>query len=184
MTGEHSLGTGGACGHIKVHRLSLFPHQREFCTEGLLGRHALGMLGRTLCTCTCTMHTIHQLRSRRLMILTIHMHEQRYNNIIVSLYKRHHQWALAWNRCADRVCVCVCESVWQWGGGVLIIHTVLIGRRGNIESKKVMNTQFVYMYHYYPSALHPLCQPWQNLLATTCGLARYVVVADLFISFS
>ena len=24
------------------------PHQREFCTEGLLGRHALGMLGRTL----------------------------------------------------------------------------------------------------------------------------------------
>ena len=25
-----------------------FPHQREFCTEGLLGRHALGMLGRTL----------------------------------------------------------------------------------------------------------------------------------------
>ena len=24
------------------------PHQREFCSEGLLGRHALGMLGRTL----------------------------------------------------------------------------------------------------------------------------------------
>ena len=24
------------------------PHQREFCTEGLLGRHALGMLGRAL----------------------------------------------------------------------------------------------------------------------------------------
>ena len=44
--GGHSLG--GACGHIKAHGLSLFPHQRKLCTEGLLGRHALGMLGRTL----------------------------------------------------------------------------------------------------------------------------------------
>ena len=26
-----------------------FPRQRELCTEGLLGRHALGILGRTLC---------------------------------------------------------------------------------------------------------------------------------------
>ena len=25
-----------------------YPHQREFCTEGLLGRHALGMLEKTL----------------------------------------------------------------------------------------------------------------------------------------
>ena len=46
MTGGHSLG--GACDHNKAHGLSLFPHQREFCTEGLLGRYALGMLGRTL----------------------------------------------------------------------------------------------------------------------------------------
>ena len=28
------------------------PHQREFCTEGLFGRHALGMLGKTL-VCVC-----------------------------------------------------------------------------------------------------------------------------------
>jgi hypothetical protein len=42
----HSLG--GACGHIKAFGLSLFPHQRKFCIDGLLGRHALGMLGRTL----------------------------------------------------------------------------------------------------------------------------------------
>ena len=46
MTRGHSLG--GACGHIKAHRLSLLPHQRKLCAEGLLGRHALGMLGRTL----------------------------------------------------------------------------------------------------------------------------------------
>ena len=45
--GRYSLG--GARGHIKAHGLSLFPHQREFCNEGLLDRHALGMLGRTLC---------------------------------------------------------------------------------------------------------------------------------------
>ena len=56
MVGGHSLG--GACGHIKVHihvcGLSLFPHQRKLCTESLLGRHALGMLGRTLCyICIC-----------------------------------------------------------------------------------------------------------------------------------
>ena len=43
----HSLG--GDCGHIKAYGLALFPHQRELQTEGLLGRHALGMLGRTLC---------------------------------------------------------------------------------------------------------------------------------------
>ena len=29
--------------------ISSFPHQRKFCTVGLLGRHALCMLGRTLC---------------------------------------------------------------------------------------------------------------------------------------
>ena len=46
MIGGH--GVGGACSHIKVFWLSPFPHQREFCTEGLLGQHALGMLGRTL----------------------------------------------------------------------------------------------------------------------------------------
>ena len=46
MIGVH--GVGGACSHIKAFWLSHSPHQREFCTEGLLGRHALGMLGRTL----------------------------------------------------------------------------------------------------------------------------------------
>ena len=46
MTGGHGLG--GAHGHIKAHGFSLFPHQRKPCTEGLLGRHALDMLGRTL----------------------------------------------------------------------------------------------------------------------------------------
>ena len=44
MTGGHSLG--GACGHIKAH--GLFAYQRKFCIEGLWGRHALGMIGRTL----------------------------------------------------------------------------------------------------------------------------------------
>ena len=39
---------GGACDHNKAHGLSLFPHQSKICTKGLLGRHALGMLGRTL----------------------------------------------------------------------------------------------------------------------------------------
>jgi hypothetical protein len=39
---------GGACGHNKAYGLPLFPHQKELRTEGLLGRHALGMLGRTL----------------------------------------------------------------------------------------------------------------------------------------
>ena len=32
----------------KVWDSSYSPHQRKFCTEGLLGRHALGMLERTL----------------------------------------------------------------------------------------------------------------------------------------
>ena len=41
---------GGDCGHIKAYGLALFTYQREFLTEGLLGRHALGMLGRTLIT--------------------------------------------------------------------------------------------------------------------------------------
>ena len=41
---------GGARGHSKtyMYELSLFSHQRKLCSEGLLGRHALGMLGRTL----------------------------------------------------------------------------------------------------------------------------------------
>ena len=39
---------GGARAHIKAQGLSLVPHQRKLCTEGLLGQHALGMLGRTM----------------------------------------------------------------------------------------------------------------------------------------
>ena len=46
MIGE--CGVGGACSHIKAFGLSSFHIKREFCTEGLLGRRALGMLGRTL----------------------------------------------------------------------------------------------------------------------------------------
>ena len=47
VTDWHALG--GVCGHNNAYGLSLFPHQRKLCTEGLLGRHALvGMLGRTL----------------------------------------------------------------------------------------------------------------------------------------
>ena len=46
MTGGHGLG--GAYGHIsKLLNLS-FPHQRKVHTEGLLGHHALCMLGRIL----------------------------------------------------------------------------------------------------------------------------------------
>ena len=41
-------GVGEVCDHNKGLGLSHSPHQREICTEGLLGRHALGMLGRTL----------------------------------------------------------------------------------------------------------------------------------------
>ena len=41
-------GLGVACGHIKAFGLFPFPHQRKICTEGLQGRHALSMLGRTL----------------------------------------------------------------------------------------------------------------------------------------
>ena len=46
MRGGHDLG--GACSHIKALGFSPFPHQKKVCTEGLLGRHALSMLGRTL----------------------------------------------------------------------------------------------------------------------------------------
>ena len=45
MIGGH--GVSGVCSHFKTFGLS---HQREFCTEGLLNRHALDMLGRTLYT--------------------------------------------------------------------------------------------------------------------------------------
>ena len=45
MTDWHTLG--GACGYNKAYGLSLFPHQREFCPEVLLGQHASGMLVRT-----------------------------------------------------------------------------------------------------------------------------------------
>ena len=41
-------GWGVAYGHIKASSLFPFPHQRKICTEGLLGRYALSMLGRTL----------------------------------------------------------------------------------------------------------------------------------------
>ena len=42
-------GVGGASSHIKAFGVShSHIHQREFCTEGLLGQHALGMLGRIL----------------------------------------------------------------------------------------------------------------------------------------
>ena len=34
------------------------PHQRKFCTEGLLGRHALGVLGRTLVWPICAISNI------------------------------------------------------------------------------------------------------------------------------
>ena len=51
MTGGQNLG--GATGHIKAIILLPFPHQRKVCTEGLLGRHALRMLGRTLDTVLC-----------------------------------------------------------------------------------------------------------------------------------
>ena len=36
------------CGHIEAFGLFPFPHQRKICAEGLQGRHALSMLGRTL----------------------------------------------------------------------------------------------------------------------------------------
>ena len=41
-------GLGMACSHIRAFGLFPFPHQRKICTEGLQGRHALSMLGRTL----------------------------------------------------------------------------------------------------------------------------------------
>ena len=44
--GGHGLGM--ACGHIDAFGLFPFPHQGKVCTEGLQGRYALSMLGRTL----------------------------------------------------------------------------------------------------------------------------------------
>ena len=41
-------GVGEVCNHIKALGYPHSQHQREFYTESLLGRHALGMLGRTL----------------------------------------------------------------------------------------------------------------------------------------
>ena len=41
-------GWGMAYGHIKAVDIFPFPHQRNIHTEGLQGRHALSMLGRTL----------------------------------------------------------------------------------------------------------------------------------------
>ena len=46
MVGGRGLGV--ACGHIKAFGLFPFPHQTNVCSEGLQGRHALSMLGRTL----------------------------------------------------------------------------------------------------------------------------------------
>ena len=46
MTG--GCGLGIFCGHIKAVGLFLFPHRTSICAEGLQGRHALRMLGRTL----------------------------------------------------------------------------------------------------------------------------------------
>ena len=48
VTDWYSLGRAYA--HNKAYRLSIFSHEREFCSKSLLGRHALGtcMLGRTL----------------------------------------------------------------------------------------------------------------------------------------
>ena len=53
MMGGHGLGV--ACGHIHAFGFFLFPYQRNVCAEGLQGRHALSMLGRTLVLCVCTM---------------------------------------------------------------------------------------------------------------------------------
>ena len=44
--GGHGLDV--VCGHIEAFGLFPFPHQRKTCAEGLQGRHALSMLGRTL----------------------------------------------------------------------------------------------------------------------------------------
>ena len=44
---------GRVCGHIKAFEFLPFPHQRKIYTEGLLGRYALCMLGRTLDLYTC-----------------------------------------------------------------------------------------------------------------------------------
>ena len=52
--GEQNLG--GVTDHIKAITLLPFPHQRKVCTEGLLGRHALCMLGRTLLTIDNRVH--------------------------------------------------------------------------------------------------------------------------------
>ena len=46
MRGGHDLG--GVCSHIKAFGFSPFPHQKKVFTDGLLGQHALTMLGRTL----------------------------------------------------------------------------------------------------------------------------------------
>ena len=47
MVGGRGLGV--ARGHIKAFGLFPFPHQTKIYSEGLQGRHALSMLGRTLC---------------------------------------------------------------------------------------------------------------------------------------
>ena len=57
MMGGWNLG--GATGHIKAITLLPFPYQRKVHTEGLLGQHALCMLGRTLLVVTLT--TLYEL---------------------------------------------------------------------------------------------------------------------------
>ena len=46
---------GGACSHNKA---SHSPHQREFCTEGLLSRYALGILADPAYTYIYNTHTL------------------------------------------------------------------------------------------------------------------------------
>ena len=67
--GGHSLG--GACGHSKTYELSLFPLQRKLCSEGLLGRHALGMLGRTL---ICVISNIYRSCTKVMSSLILSLH--------------------------------------------------------------------------------------------------------------
>ena len=51
-------GLGVACGHINGFGLFPFSYQRKICGEGLQGRHALSMLGRTLITMSTSCRNI------------------------------------------------------------------------------------------------------------------------------
>ena len=73
--GRAYYSLGGACGHIKAHGLSLFPHQRKLCTEGLLGRHALGRI------LMCTLYNVCQRSTHvdawlfLVVLLLVHVNE-------------------------------------------------------------------------------------------------------------